>query len=171
MRPALVLAIACLFVMYGSADALELKAENPDFTVNVPNLPSVRLERQTTSDSNVSTVLAGTDGTYKITLLTTRAQKEITTRECAGAFLRSLLARAGMPDRDNVYRTALDEDTFLVLYILVEPEGQQLHAHLLSSANATHCVEMHVSRARVENEEQDGWRQSFAGSHVQESVR
>lgn len=169
MRPSLLLAMACLSAMYGSADALELKAENPDFTVNVPNIPSVHLERQTTSNSSVSTAMAGTDGIYKITLLATKAEKEITTRECAGSFLKSLLARPGMPDRDNIYRTALDENTFLVLYVLVEQGEQQLHAHLLSSANATHCIEMHLSRARVENEDQDSWRQSFAGSHVQDA--
>ena len=171
MRPSLLLAMTSLFAVCGNASAFELKAENPDFTVTVPNLPSVRLEAQTPSDSNVSSAMSGVDGTYKITLLVTKAEKETTTRTCAGSFLRSLVARPGMPDRDNIYRTALDEDTFLVLYILAEQGGQQLHAHILSSASATHCIEMHFSRARRNGEDEDGWRQSFVGSHVQETRR
>ena len=171
MRPSLLLSMASLFAVCGNACAFELKAKNPDFTVTVPNLPSMRLEVQTISDSNVSSSMAGVDGTYKATLLVTKAEKETTTRACAGSFLRSLVARPGMPDRDNIYRTALDENTFLVLYILVEQGGQQLHAHLLSSANATHCIEMHFSRTRRGGEDEDGWRQSFVGSHVQEVHR
>ena len=171
MRLSLLLAMTSLFAACANASAFELKAENPDFTVSVPNLPAVRLEAQATSDFNVSSAMAGVDGTYKITLLVTKAEKETTTRACAGSFLRSLVARPEMPDRDNIYRTALDENTFLVLYILVEQGEQQLHAHLLSSANATHCIEMHFSRARRGGEDEDGWRQSFVGSHVQESRR
>jgi len=171
MRSSLLLAMASLFAACGNASAFELKAQNPDFTVTVPNLPSVGLKAQATSDSNVSSAMAGADGTYKITLLVTKAEREATTRTCAGTFLRSLVARPETPDRDNIYRTALDENTFLVLYILVEQGGQQLHAHLLSSANGTHCVEMHFSRARRGGEDEDGWRQSFAGSHVQETRR
>ena len=171
MRSSLLLAMTSLFAVCGNASAFELKAENPDFTVTVPNLPSVRLEAQTTSDSNVSSAMSGVDGTYKITLLVTKVEKETTTRACAGSFLRSLVARPGMPDRDNIYRTALDENTFLVLYILTEQGGQQLHAHILSSASATHCIEMHFSRALRNGEDEDSWRQSFVGSHVQETRR
>ena len=171
MRLSLLLAMTSLFAACGNASAFELKAENPDFTVTVPNVPPLRLEAQTTSGSTVSSSMAGADETYKVTLLVAKAERETTTRACAGSFLRSLVARPGMPDRDNIYRTALDENTFLVLYILVEQGGQQLHAHLLSSANATHCIEMHVSRARRGGEDEDGWRQSFVGSHVQESRR
>lgn len=167
MRPSLLLAMTSLIAACGNACAFEWKAENPDFTVTVPNLPSVRLEAQTLSDANVSSAMAGVDETYKITLLVTKAEKETSTRACAGSFLRSLVARPGMPDRDNIYRTALDQNTFLVLYILVEPGGQQLHAHLLSSANATHCIEVHFSRARRGGEDEDAWRQTFAGSRVQ----
>lgn len=167
MRPSLLLAMTSLVAVCGNAGAFEFQAANPGFTVTIPNLPSVRLEAQTPSDSNVSSAMAGVDETYRITLLVTKAEKETSTRACAGSFLRSLVARPGMPDRDNIYRTALDQNTFLVLYILAEQGGQQLHAHLLSSANATHCIEMHFSRARRGGEDEDGWRQTFAGSRIQ----
>jgi len=171
MRPSFLLAMAFLFSACGNASAFDMKGENPSFTVTVPNLPSVRLEAQTISGSNVSSAMAGEDGTYKVSLLVTKAANDTTTRACASTFLRALVARPGMPDRDNIYRTALDENTFLVLYILAEQGGQQLHAHLLSSANATHCIEMHFSRAHRAGEDEDGWRKSFAGSHIQDARR
>ena len=167
----LLLAMASVFGACGAcgqAGAFELAAKNPNFTVKVPSLPAIALDRQPTSASNVSSAMAGDDGTYKVSLVVTRAASDTTTRACAGDFLKSLLARPGMPDRDNIYRTALDENTFLVLYILSTRGDLQLHAHLLSSASATHCIEMHFSRAGRDGEDDDGWRQSFVGSHIED---
>jgi len=155
-----------MLAVCGCANAFELKIARSDFTVTVPNLPPIRLEARITSDPNVSSAMAGEDGIYKVTLVVTKAGKETTTRACAGVFLRALVARPGMPDRDNIYRAALDENTFLVLYILGVGAQQELHAHLLSSAGATDCMEAHFSRARRDGEDEDDWRKSFAGSHV-----
>ena len=171
MHPSRLLATASLLAVCGGAGAFEQKVASPDFTVTVPNLPSIRLEAQAALDPGVSSAMTGEDGTYKVTLRVTKAEKETTTRACAGSFLRSLVARPGMPDRDNIYRTVLDEDTFLVLYILGAQGSQQLHAHLLSSASATHCIEAHFSRARRDGEDEDNWRSSFVGSHVQDARR
>jgi len=167
MHLSLLLAIASMLAACEGANAFELKVASPAFTVTVPNLPSIRLDAQPASNSGASSAMAGEDGTYKVTLLVTKAEKETTTRTCAGSFLRSLVARPGMPDRDNIYRSALDENTFLVLYILGAEGSQQLHAHLLSSASATHCIEAHFSRALRVGEDEDNWRNSFVGSHVQ----
>jgi hypothetical protein len=171
LHPLRLLAMASMLAACGSANAFELKATSPEFTVTVPRLPSMRLHVQKTSDPKVASAMAGGDGTYQVTLLVTKAETQTATRACAGAFLRALVARPGMPDRDNIYRTALDENTFLVLYILGAPGSQQLHAHLLSSANSTHCIEAHFSRARRDGEDEDDWRGSFGGAHVQDLHR
>jgi hypothetical protein len=164
-----VLAIAAM--LCGSAGAFEQKVASPDFTVTVPNLPAIPLVAQASSDPRVSSAMAGQDGTYTVTLLVTKAEKETTTRACASAFLRVLVARPGMPDRDNIYRAPLDGSTFLVLYLLEAEGHQRLHAHLLSSASATHCVEVHFSKARRDGEDDESWRKSFIGSHVEDAHR
>jgi hypothetical protein len=172
MHSSRVVAIAStLVVVCGGASAFEQGGENPDFTVTVPNLPAIRLAAQAALEPGVTSSMAGEDGTYKVTLVVSRAEKETSTRACAGSFLRSLVARPGMPDRDSIYRTPLDENTFLVLYILGTQGNQRLHAHILSSASATHCIEVHFSRARRDGEDEDIWRNSFTGSHVQEARR
>lgn len=171
MRPSCLSAIASMLALCGSAHAFEQKVSDPDFTVTVPNLPSIRLETQAAPDPDVSSAMSGDDGTYKISLVVTRADRGATAQSCAGVFLRALVARPGMPDRDGIYRAALDQNTFLVLYILGTRGGQQLHAHLLSSASATHCIEAHFSRARHAGEHEDDWRKSFSGSHIQQGHR
>lgn len=171
MRPSLLLATASTLSVCAGASAFELKAVSPDFTVSVPNLPAIRLDARATANPDISTEMAGEDGTYKVTLLVTKVQKATTTRVCAGHFLRSLVARKGMPDKDSIYRAPLDENTFLVLYILGKAGKRQLHAHLLSAASTTHCIEAHISRERRESEDEDNWRRSFAGAHIRDAHR
>ena len=168
MRPALLLATASTLAVSAGASAFELKAASPDFTISVPNLPAIRLDAQATANPDISSEMAGEDGTYKFTLLVTKVPKETTTRICAGSFLRSLVARRGMPDKDNIYRAPLDENTFLVLYILGEGGRRQLHAHLLSAASTTHCIEAHISRGLRDGEDEDSWRGSFSGARIRQ---
>jgi hypothetical protein len=101
-----------------------------------------------------------------VSIVVTTAGTEVSPRTCAGSLLRTLVARPGMPDRDSIYRAPLDQDTFLVLYILGSPPARRLHAHLLSSASAKHCVEFHASRPERPGEDVDEWRKSFIGSRV-----
>jgi len=170
MRRLLLLAMVSVLAFSTETGAFELKAANPEFTVTVPNLPAIRLEKRSPSTNmDASTEMFGEDSIYRISLVVTKAAKQTSTRECAGAFLRSLVARPGMPDRDSIYRAPLDANTFLVLYILGEPGRRQLHAHLLSSANASHCIEAHVSRELREGEDEDGWRRSFTGARIQDA--
>ena len=171
MRRFCLLAIASMLAAGTNAIAFEQKVEAPDFTVTVPNLPSMRLEAQAASAPGVASAMAGGDGIYKVTLIATKAEQETTTRACASAFLRALVARPGMPERDSIYRAALNESTFLVLYILGSQGREELHAHLLSSASATHCIEAHFSRPRRDSEDVDDWRKSFAGSRIQDVRR
>lgn len=65
----------------------------------------------------------------------------------------------------------MNERTFLVLYLLDGQKGQVLHAHLLSAAASTHCIEAHFSRAKRAGEDEDDWRRSFAGSSIVERAR
>ncbi len=167
MRPSTFLATIALVTMNVAANAFELTVSDPDFTVTVPNLPSIRLLAQIPATPDVTRAMAGEDGTYQVSLLVRRAERETTARACAGSFVRSLVAKPGMPDRDNIYRAALDEDTFLALYILGGPETRRLHAHLVSSVNASNCIEVHFSKALGAGEDEDNWRKSFVGSHVE----
>ena len=165
----LLLATASALAVGTEAGAFELKAANPEFTVSIPNLPAIRLEKRPSMNTDASIEMFGEDAIYRIGLRVTKAPKQTSARECAGSFLRTLVARPGMPDRDSIYRAPLDPNTFLVLYILGEPGRRQLHAHLLSSASATHCIEAHVSRELREGEDEDGWRRSFAGARIQDA--
>ena len=73
-----------------------------------------------------------------------------------------------MPDRDSIYRAPLDASTFLVLYIFEQRGKKVLHAHLLSAAAGTHCIEAHFSRDEVLGEDEDKWRTTFDDARIRE---
>jgi hypothetical protein len=116
-------------------------------------------------------LLKGSSGVHEVSVAVTTADAGAPPGACASSLLRALVGRPGMPDRDSIYRAPLDQETFLVLYRLGTASERQLHAHLLSSASARHCVEVHVSRPERPGEEFDEWRKSFATSHIQASGR
>jgi hypothetical protein len=173
VRPTSALALACalactLASASTAAQAFEVRSTQPDFTIRVPQLPAIALAPPSPAPAGAARTLAGQDATYAVELMLTTADAA-STRTCAATFIRALVGRPGMPNRDHIYRAPLDVDTFLVLYIHGEPA--RLHAHILSAAAGTHCIELHVSRARRAGEDDDAWRRSFAGSHVRAAPR
>jgi hypothetical protein len=153
------------------ASAFEASIPDPAFTLSVPALPAIALTEQAASPQRATRQFAGGDGTYAIALSIVRTERAVTTRECAGTILRSLIARPGMPARDSIYRAPLNERAFLVIYVLDGQAGPVLHAHLLASAASTHCIEAHFSRAKRVGEDEDDWRKSFLDSTVVERAK
>lgn len=151
------------------AAAFDASVTDPDFTIRVPALPSIALAQQP-PQSRASKLLSGSDGTHAVAVAIEPASQEISTRECAGTFLRALVRRPGMPSRDNIYRAPLDERTFLVIYVLDDKPKQVLHAHLLAAASA-HCVDAHFSRDLRAGEDTDDWRRAFARAAIEPRAR
>jgi hypothetical protein len=171
LSPRKFLLIAGLCGAHALACAFDASIDEPGFTISVPALPAIALAEPRAAPAQATRQLTGGDGTYSIALAIQRADKAISTRECAGSFLRALVARPGMPARDSIYRAPLNERTFLVIYLLDAQGVQTLHAHLLASAASTHCIEAHFSRAKRTGEDDDDWRKSFAGASIVERNR
>lgn len=159
---------AALLRAAGAVAAFEQHVAEPGFTVSVPKLPAFVLEPTTAATPGTLALAgqAGPGGALRATVTVTPAAHEVGTRVCAGAFIRGLVARPGMPGRDSIYRAPLDAETFLVLYILEVGGAKALHAHLLAAVGSRHCVEAHFERPMAAGEDEDDWRRSFAGARV-----
>ena len=170
MRTHPLLATAVLLSAPALAAAFDASVTDPDLTISVPALPAIALAPQPAPQARPAKLLSGSDGTHAVAVAIEPAAREISTRECAGSFLRTLVQRAGMPSRDNIYRAPLNERTFLVVYILDNKPKQVLHAHLLAAASA-HCVDAHFSRDLRSGEDTDDWRKAFAGAAIEARQR
>ncbi len=166
------LAAVALAIAAASSQAFEASVLQPAFTVVVPSLPALALAPPAADSAPAPSLrLVGGDGTTTLAISVDDARRAITPRECAGSFLRTLVARPGMPPRDSIYRAPLNEAVFLVIYILGDEPASVLHAHLLSSAESTHCVEAHFTRASRVGEDEDAWRRTFSGASIVEGIR
>src|ERR1044071_2047482 len=90
------LAVATLGGTCALASAFDASIAEPGFTLSVPALPAIQLAEQAASSARATRHFDGGDGTYSVSVDVARADRSITTRECAGSLLRSLVARPGM---------------------------------------------------------------------------
>lgn len=155
----------------GTAGAFDLAIADPSFALAVPGLPAIRVAEQPRGSATGRRVLGGRDATFAVDVALQRQAAEPSPRVCAGLFLRSLVVQPGMPNRDSIYRAPLDENTFLVIYLLGDAPQQALHAHIFSSAGSTHCVDAHFSRAATPGEDIDAWRVSFSTARAKPAAK
>ena len=162
-------AVAFCLVQALPACAFEQSFDAPAFVVSVPRLPSIALAAPSASQGGGVLTARGQDATYVVEIIAAASAGASTPRACAGTLLRELTARPHVPDRDNIYRAPVDPNTFLVLYLMELDGKRSLHAHLLSAAGSTHCIDAHFSRALPVGEDMDNWRTIFDGATVRTS--
>lgn len=168
-RAALIACVAALPLT--PAVAFEQQLAEPAMVVSVPRLPQVALGQGRVSADGQARTWAGRNGALEVDIQANATPAAGSTRLCAGAFLRELVRRPGMPERDSIYRAPLDVDNFLVLYLLDDTGGRRLHAHLLAAVAGSHCVDAHFSRPLGEGEDVDEWRQRFGGAAIKAKAR
>lgn len=171
IRVACFIGAVLLGAAWSSAGAFEQAFDAPAFVVSAPGIPNIRLAAVAPPGSQTGIAARGRDDTYSIEVTALASSQAGSTRSCAGQFLRDLVKRPHMPDRDSIYRAPFDINTFLVLYILEQPGPKVLHAHLVSAAAGTHCIDAHFSRNMKAGEDEDAWRTTFAGARVREGAR
>ena len=161
-------AIAWFLLAPTASLAFEQAFEGPAFVVSVPRVPNLRIASAPRGGNSVSVHARGRDAVFAVEVTAEASPQAGSSRTCASTFLRDLVKRPNMPDRDSIYRASLDASTFLVLYIVEQRGRKVLHAHLLSAAAGTHCIEAHFSRDAVVGEDEDKWRTTFEGARIRE---
>jgi hypothetical protein len=157
-------AVALWATVPAAAGAFDLNLPDPAVSLTVPGIPAIALQEQ--AGSSGKRVLAGQDDTFSVDVELTRQSGDMSPRVCAGTILRAVVAQPGMPSRDNVYRAPLSDTTFLVIYVIGEGQRLRLHAHLISSAGASHCINAHFVRVAKSGQDVDDWRTTFSSARI-----
>jgi hypothetical protein len=87
--------------------------------------------------------------------------------ECASSTVRSMAARQGMPPASEIYKARLNDHTFVAIYAMQLVGAVQLHAHFLSAAGGTHCVEVHASKVSDSPDDVDPWFKGFGKAIIE----
>jgi len=158
--------IVLLGGLHAAAGAFELGLRDPDLNLSVPGVPAIAMHEQPASGGNAKRVLTGNDDTFSVDVELSRHPNEMSPRTCAGTILRAVVSQPGMPNRDSIYRAPLDAMTFLVIYVLSQGQQAKFHAHLISSAGASHCVNAHFTRVAKAGQDVDDWRTTFTSARI-----
>ena len=94
---------------------------------------------------------------YTVAVFTPAAAEGMTPLECAGAVAGTLATRSGTPPSSQVLKTRLNNSTFVAIYAAPLVPGVRLNAHILSAAGGRYCVEVHVTKISIDEEDLSSW--------------
>ena len=138
------------------AEGFAFEVASPKFKVIIPGLPQMKMELHPSNASQPHLRFLGADGPYTVAVFTPAAAAGMTPLECAGATVRTLAARPGVPPASEVYKSRLNDKTYIAFYAVQRAPGVHLHAHLLSAAGK-HCIEVHATWISVLEDELVAW--------------
>lgn len=168
MRPTATLCAAAFAASFAAHAELSVAVDAPDVRVVAPNLPAVKMEVHPQHDKARYMRLLGSEGPYTFVLVTPTADAGMKAEDCANFIAENLPKRPGAPTQEGIYKTRLDPNTYMAMYVTRLPEGKLLlNAHLLSSGSGNHCVEFVASKEVGSKDEAAPWFKSFAGARIE----
>lgn len=162
--------IACLALCASlscRAEDFVLQVASPKFKVNIPGVPQMKMDVHPKHASQPHLRYLGADGDVTVSVFTPAASAGMTPLECAAATLRTLVARPGVPPAAEIYRARLNGTTFIAAYAARHGGTVQVHAHLLSAAGGTHCVEVHTTKTTLAEEEIPLWLNALQKASIE----
>jgi hypothetical protein len=139
------------------AEGFLFEVASPGFRVTMPGIPQMRMEVHPQNASQPHLRYLGSAEPYTVAIFTPAAAEGMTPLECASAVARTLAARSGTPPSSQVLKAKLDNNTFVAIYAAPITPGVRLNAHILSAAGGRHCIEVHVTKISLDEEDLASW--------------
>jgi hypothetical protein len=151
------MALALLASLPCGAEGFAFEVASPKFKVAIPGIPQMKMNVHPRNAAQPHLRFLGSEGPYAVAVFTPAAAAGMTALECAGATVRSLAARPGVPPPSEVYKSRLNASTYVAIYATPLTVGAQLHAHLLSAVGGTHCIEVHATMSSDQDDDLPSW--------------
>lgn len=149
------------------ADDFVFEVASPKFKVTIPGVAQLKMEVHPRNASQPHLRYLGSDAAYTVSVFTPTAAAGMTPLECASATVRALAARPGVPPPAEVYKARLNDNTYVAAYAATFGGTVQMHAHLLSAAGGTHCIEVHATRTAIEEDDFAPWLKELAKASIE----
>ena len=149
------------------AEDFALQVASPKFKVSIPGVPQLKMDVHPKHASQPHLRYLGAEGEFTVSVFTPAAAAGMTPLECAAATVRTLAGRPGVPPPADVYKARLNGTTFIAAYTVPHAGTVQLHAHLLSAAGGTHCIEVHTMRILLVEEDIAPWLNTLQKASIE----
>ena len=153
--------MGAVLLLYASlscrAEGFLFEVDSPRFKITIPGIPQLRMEVHPQNASQPHLRFLGSADPYTVAVYTPTAVEGMTPLECAVAVARTLAARPGTPPSSQIVKARLNSNTFVAMYAAPLGVGVQLHAHILSAIGGKHCIEVHATKASIDEEDLASW--------------
>lgn len=160
----IVLLLAVLLSFHCKADQFVYEGANPPFKITIPNVPQMKMDVHPLHNEQPHLRYMGTSLPFTVSILTPTADKGMTPVECAQSNFGHLTRRPGVPPREQVFMARINDSTYVAIYAVPQQGAVMLHAHFVSAAMGTHCIEVHVSKASRSPDDVDPWFKGFGNA-------
>lgn len=137
---------------------------DPRFRVVIPSLPAISMAVHPSHASKPHLRYLGANGPYTVSILAPTADAGMTARDCAVSEFKKLESVPGIPPPDKVYKAKIDDNTFVAIYAMPMEGTMTLHAHLISAAGGTHCIQVHASKTTRSKDDMEPWWKAFGNA-------
>ncbi len=141
--------------------------QSPGFRISIPALPQMKMEAHPLQGAQPHLRFLGSDGPYTISILTPTGDAGMTPLDCANSVLGSLPSRPNVPPANRIYKARVNPNTYAAIYAVPMGGAVQLHAHFMSAAAGTHCVEVHASRVSTSKDDLEPWFKGFGNASIE----
>lgn len=139
------------------AEGFVFEVDSPRFKITIPGIPQLKMAVHPKNASQPHLRFLGAAEPYTVAVYTPTAAEGMTPLECAGAVARTLAARPGTPPSSQILKARLGNNTFVAMYAVALSLGVQLNAHLLSAVGGRYCIEVHATKASIDEEDLASW--------------
>ena len=143
-----------------TAQSMEVRLKDPNFTVSIPDLPAFELGMHPNASRQPTAKLFGSSGSVSLSVLVPTAEPSITAAQCASWLGGSVISRFA-PDLSKLQILKAGENAWVLLFQLEIPPLVQLKAYVVSGNGKGQCLEVHMSRTQPTDEQRKQWFEGF----------
>lgn len=141
---------------------------SPNVRVTIPELPPIEMGPHPAAGRDRPHLRAmGSRAPYHISILTPAADKGMSPQQCAQSSASWLIKRHTLARQDYLLFKGSNNDTYGFIYAKRVGHGTQLVMYLLSGAEGTHCIEVHISKISSTRDEIRQWANGFTRAAIE----
>ena len=134
--------------------------------ITIPGMPAIDMTVHPMNEHKPDFRLRGSSGKISVSIITPKIDTAITPMSCATAVANVVLAQHNVT-RDQLFLGRTNEQTFLIIYGLPMERSVLLNTHIVSSDEATQCIEAHVSKISTSDSDIEPWFNGFGESKIE----
>ena len=149
-----------------SKPPLTIEMSDPNVRITIPGMSGIDMSVHPMNEHKPVFRLRGSSSTTSVSIITPKIDTPITPMSCATAVANVVLAQSTIT-REQLFLGRTNEQTFLIIYGLPMEKSVLLNTHIVSSDEATQCIEAHVSKISTSDSDIEPWFNGFVESKIE----